>query len=161
MSRPSFRANSLVARSMRVSRPTGILSAAIAGGVSVNAAAAVQLIGMPQAALLFVLSFVSVAVGTWAISRDVCMRSAHAISNLRSIGAPKSAILSALLVPVLAYGASSAIVGGLAGGLAGEMAATGGYQAAAIVVYGALMAAIAAMASGVGVLAGVKRSWPS
>lgn len=161
ISRPSTRGSTLVARGLRISSPTKVLAAALAGAVSVNASLAMQFGGTDVLAALVALFFASVAAGAWAISRDICSRSAQAISNLRSIGATRASILSAVLLSVLLYATLAAALGAVAGTAAGDSVLGAGVSLTHALSYAALLAAAAASASGAGAYAGVKGAWHS
>lgn len=161
MSRPSTRGSSLVARGLGISSPTRVLAAALVGTVSVNASLAMQFGGTQTLVALSALFFASVATGAWAISRDVCSKSAQAISNLRSIGATRPFILSAVLVSILSYATLAAACGAFAGAVAGESVLGAGIALERAMVYAALLAAVSAAASGAGAYAGVRGAWRS
>ena len=148
----------LLARSLNVSRSTHLVVASLAAAVAANAAAAIQLIGpFGQAALLAVI-FVTVALGTSAISSDIYARSSQTIHNLRSIGASSRSLSGAVFFSLIGYGvAGSAVGAGVGAALGIALGGQGGALSALLAVLGVILASSAAAAAGV--YAGGRRTW--
>jgi len=156
----SLQEGQLLARSLNVSRSTHVLVATVSAAVAANAAAAMQLTGFYGQTALLVIIFVTVALGTSAISSDIYSRSSQTISNLRSIGASGSSLSRAVFFSVIGYGiAGSAIGAGVGGALGLTLGGQVGAVSFALAVLGVIFASSAAAA--MGVYAGGRRSWHS
>jgi len=148
----------LLARSLNVSKSTHLVVATLAAAVAANAAAAIQLIGLFGQISLLALIFVTLALGTSAISTDIYTRSGQTIANLRSIGASRRSLSSAVFFSVIGYGiAGSALGAGLGAALGVAMGGQGGAVTVVVAVLGVILASSAAAAAGV--YAGVRRTW--
>ena len=110
-----------VARALRITGPTRGLAVALPAAVSLNGAIAAQAVGLLGQAMVLAVIFASVAVCFAAISADVLSRSAKAVSDLRSIGASRGSISSALFGSMLTYGAAGAAAGSLVGTIVGSV----------------------------------------
>ena len=151
----------MVARSLHISRSTHLVVASVAGGIAINAALAMQFLGLAGQAALLAVVFGSLAAGAWAISMDVYSRSGQVVSNLRSIGASRNSVSSAVVLSTLGYGAGGAAFGAMAGAALG--AALGGAGALGGVFFVQLAAVIFAACAGLsaGVFFGARASWRS
>lgn len=154
-------ATQMVARSLRISAATHLLVASVSAGIAVNAAVAMQFLNLGGEAVLLAVVFVTVAAAASTVSLDVFSRSSQVVSNLRSIGANRNSVSSAVVLSLVGYGAAGAAIGTMTGGLLG--AALGGEgtvgEALLIQMVGVVLTACAAMA--VGVFYGARRSWSS
>ena len=158
--RVSLQEGQLLARSLKVSRSTHLVIATVAAAVAANAAAAMQLTNLVGQATLLVLIFITLAVGTSAISSDIFERSAQAISNLRSIGASSGSLSKAVFVSVIAYGIGGSILGaGIGAALGLSIGGQGGAVSIAFAFPGVILASSAAAA--IGAYAGGRRTWRS
>ena len=154
----SLQEGQLLVRSLNVSKSTHLLVASLAIAVSANAAAAIQLIGLMGQIALLVVIFVTVAVGTSAISSDIFARSSQTITNLRSIGASRSSISNAVFFSVIGYGVAGSALGGVAGAALGmALGGQGGALSVLFAVLGVILASSAAAAAGV--YAGGRGTW--
>ena len=148
----------MLARSLKVSKSTHLVVATVAAAVAANAAAAIQLIGLGGQIALLLLIFVTLALGTSAISSDIYARSSQTISNLRSIGASSRSLSSAVFFSVIGYGvAGSALGAGVGAALGVALGGQGGAVTILVAVLGVILASSAAAAAGV--YAGVRRTW--
>jgi hypothetical protein len=111
----SARTTDLVAKSLGISRSTRTVVMAVAAAVALNAAVAIQFLSFLGQAALLVIIFVSVGLGSSAISADVYSRSGQTVSNLRSIGAKSGSLSAALATATLGYGAGGSAVGAFLG----------------------------------------------
>ena len=156
----SLQEGQLLARSLKVSRSTHLVVASVAAAVAANAAAAIQMTGPFGQAVLLALIFVTLAAGTSAISSDIYARSSQTIANLRSLGASRRSLSSAVFFSVISYGvAGSALGAGLGAALGYGLGGQGGAISAVVAVVGVVLASSAAAAAGVYV--GGRRSWSS
>ena len=150
----------LLARSLKVSKSTHLVVATLAVAVAANAAAAIQLIGLVGQIALLSLIFVTLALGTSAISSDIYARSSQTIANLRSIGASSRSLSSAVFFSVIGYGVAGSTVGaGVGAALGMALGGQGGAAAVLVTVLGVILASSAAAVAGV--YAGVRRTWRS
>ena len=94
-------ATQMVARSLRISRPTHVLMTSLSAGVAVNAAVAMRFLGVGGQLVLLAVVFATLAVGASAVSTDVYSRSGGALSNLPSMGAPCKGGSSAVVLSLL------------------------------------------------------------
>ena len=126
-----------------------------------NAAIAMQFLGMWGQLVLLTIVFVSLAAGASALSVDVYSRSSQVVSNLRSIGASRTSVSSALAVSMLGSGAGGAAIGGVAGVLLGAALAGAGMVGGTLLVQ--LVAVVFAASAGiaVGTFSGGRASWRS
>jgi len=156
----SLQEGQLLARSLKVSKSTHLVVATLAAAVAANAAAAIQLIGLAGQIALLSLIFVTLALGTSAISSDIYARSSQTIANLRSIGASSRSLSSAVFFSVIGYGAAGSALGaGVGAALGIALGGQGGAVTVLIAVLGVILASSAAAAAGV--YAGVRRTWRS
>ena len=156
----SLQEGQLLARSLNVTKSTRQVIATVAAAVAANAAAAIQLTGLIGQISLLVLIFVTLSAGTSAISSDIYARSGQTIANLRSIGASRRSLSSAVFFSVIGYGvAGSALGAGIGAALGIAMGGQGGAVTIMVTVLGVILASSAAAAAGV--YAGVRRTWRS
>jgi len=154
----SLQEGQLLSRSLNVSRSTHLVVASLAAAISANAAAAIQLIGLTGQIALLVVIFVTIAAGTSAISSDIFARSSQTISNLRSIGASRGSLSSAVFFSVIGYGvAGSALGAGVGAALGVALGGQGGAFSILFAVFGVILASSAAAAAGV--YAGGRGTW--
>jgi len=156
----SLQEGQLLARSLNVSKSTHLVVASLAAAVAANATAAIQLTGlMGEIALLFVI-FVTLAVGTSAISTDIFARSGQTIANLRSIGASSRSLSNAVFFSVIGYGVGGSALGaGIGAALGLVLGGQGGALSAVLAVLCVILASSAAAVAGV--YAGGRRTWSS
>ena len=151
-------ASQVVARSLKISNATHLMVGSVAAGVAVNAAVAMRFLGTTGQLALLAVVFVSLAVGASAVAADVYSRSSQVLSNLRSIGATRTAVSAAVVFAVIGYGAGGAVLGGVLGMGLGSALGPGGLGGSAVVQ---LVAVILAACGGisVGMFAGARRAW--
>jgi hypothetical protein len=119
-----------------------------------------QFTGLTGQLAMMALIFVSLAVGTSAISSDIWSRSSQVVSNLRSIGASGRSISNAIFFSVIGYGvAGSAFGGGIGAALGVFLGGRGGPLSILIAVLAVVLASSAAAAAGV--YAGGRGTWRS
>ncbi len=155
----SIRSGQVIARSLKITRATSTLVAAVTAAVALNAMVAMQFIGSAGQIALLALVFISLAIGSLAVSVDVYSRSSQAVANLRSIGASKGSISSALAVAVVGYGAVGAVLGAAVGGVTGL--ALGGGWGVSLLAESVGVIAVASGATAIGFYVGARRAWPS
>ncbi|MDG7010874.1 MAG: hypothetical protein JRN57_02015 [Nitrososphaerota archaeon] len=149
-----------VARSLRISGSTHVMAAAISAAVSLNGTIALQTLGVLGQAAVVAVVFLSVAACTAAISVDILGRSTKAVSDLRSIGASRWSISSALFGSMLVYGAAGSFLGGVVGATAGSALFGGALGAQTLAeVLAVLAASVGAVAAGA--YAGGRITWRS
>src|SRR5579863_1136194 len=150
----------VVARSLKITRATHVLVAALMAAVCTNVMVAMQFVGLGGQAALVVLIFATVALATSAVSADLFSRSGQAVANLRSIGASMRSLSTAVLTAVLVWGVIGASVGtGL--GLAMGLLLGGTSAGSSIFLDGGVVICASAAAIAAGVYAGAKMSWHS
>jgi uncharacterized integral membrane protein len=148
----------MLARSLKVSRSTHLVVATVAGAVAANAAVAMQFTGPAAQIAMLALIFISLAVGTSAISSDIYSRSSQVVSNLRSIGASNRSLSNAVFFSVFWYGvAGSALGAGIGAALGLSLGGQGGAFSVFIAVPEVVLASSAAAAAGV--YAGGRGTW--
>ena len=153
-------ATQMVARSLKVSPATHMVVASVSAGVAVNAAVAMQFLGLEGQVVLLAVVFVSLAAGSSAVAADIFSRSSQVVSTLRSIGASRSSVSSAVVYAMIGYGAGGAALGGVLGAALGSALGTGTMDLAATIELAAvILAACAGMSAGV--FAGARRVWRS
>lgn len=147
-----------VAKSLKITGSTRLLVAALAGAVSLNAAMAAQYPGLAGRAVAVAVVFVTLGLASTAVCADILKRSGQVVSNLRSIGASRGNILSAVAGSLLLYCALGSAIGAAAGAPVG--AALAGSAAGTLVSALEIVAASTA-AFGVGIFAGGRMTWRS
>lgn len=153
-------ATQMVVRSLGISTATHLVITATAAGIAVNAAVAMQFLSLAGQIVLLSIVFASLAAASSAISVDVYSRSSRVVANLRSIGASKNSVSSAVVVSMIGYGAGGAALGGVLGAALG--AALGGAN-----LGGAFLAQLvsvvtaACLGLSAGVFFGARTSWRS
>ena len=154
-------ATAMVVRSLNISRATHLVVASTAGGVAMNAGVALQFGGVGGQALLLAVVFATVALASSAVATDVYSRSGQVVSNLRSIGASRTSVSSAVALSMLGYGAGGSALGGALGTLLGASLAGAGLQGYALLVE--LVAVVFSACAGVaaGVYLGARKGWRS
>jgi len=156
----SLHEGALLARSLKVTRSTHLVIATATAGIAANAGMAFLFTGLAGQVGVLALIFVTLALGTSAISTDIYARSGQAISSLRSIGATSGSLSSAVFFSVIGYGVAGSALGGAVGaGLGLSLGAQGG--AASVLI--AIMAVVltSSVAAAAGVYAGGRRTWHS
>ena len=153
-------ATQMVARSLKISTATHLVVASVSAGVAVNAAIAMQFMGLGGQVVLLAVVFASLAAGSAAISLDVYSRSSQVVANLRSIGASRTSVSSAVVFSVLGYGAGGAALGGIIGDLLGTALGAGTLGGAFLVqLFVVIVTASAGMSTGVFI--GARSAWHS
>ncbi len=156
----SLHESQLLARSLKISRPMRLVVGTVAGAIAANAAAAMQLTSDTGEVAMIGLLFVSLALGTFAITSDIYSRSSQVVSNLRSLGANGRSISSAIFLAVIGYGAAGSALGAGVGTAVG--ASLGGQSSlvsSLVVVFAIVLTCSVAAATGVYV--GGRRDWPN
>ena len=150
----------LLARSLKVTRSTHLLVASVTAAVASSATLAMQFTGPLGEIAMSAVIFASLALGTWAISSEIFSRSSQTISNLRSIGATRRSLSSAVLMPVLVYGLAGSALGAVIG--VGLGLALGGFAGAIVLLLEVVAVILASsVASFVGVYVGGRAAWRS
>ena len=152
-------ATAMVAKSLKISGPTHLVVASVSAGVAVNAAVAMQFLGLGGQAAILAIAFLSLAAAASAVSMDVYSRSAQVVSNLRSIGASRNSVSSAVVLSLIVYGGGGAALGGIVGtGLGAALGGTGTFGGVLVVqLIAVVLAACGGMAGGV--FYGARASW--
>lgn len=154
----SVAATQIVARSLKISATTHLLVASIAAGVAANAAVALRFLGLGGQAVLLAVVFASLAAGSSAVAADVYSRSSQVMNSLKSIGATRSSLSSAVVFAVIGYGAGGATLGAVAGLGIGAGLGPGAPDGAALLeLVAVILAACAGMSAGV--FLGARRAW--
>ena len=157
----AIRPDRVVARSLRVTRTTFALVAAFTAFATTNAMITLQFLSVFGQETIFTLLFVSVAVATFAITTDIISRSSQVIANLRSLGAQKIGVASAVFFFLLIYGAAGTVLGaGLGATLGSAMSSTFGLSLATLTRAAAALG-VSTTATVLGVYAGVRVAWRS
>ena len=149
-----------VARSLRITGSTHALAAAFSAAIALNGMIAAAALGALGQAAVVAVVFASVAACSAAVSVDVLNRSAKAVADLRSIGASRGSISSALFGSMVAYGATGAALGGAAGAAIGGALLGGAFGAQAMLEVLAVVAA-SSCAVATGAYAGGRAAWRS
>lgn len=105
----------IVMKSLRVGKTTLALASFIPAVVAVNGVVLAQLLGAEGLAVGLGLVFVCAAVATFAMLLDILSRSAQNLSALRTAGARKASLVSAILIGILGFGVAGAVIGTFAG----------------------------------------------
>ena len=152
-------ATAMVARSLKISGPTHLVVASVSAGVAVNAALAMQFLGLGGDAAILVTAFLSLAAAAAAVSMDVYSRSAQVVSNLRSIGASRNSVSSAVVLSLIGYGGAGSVLGGVLGTALGASLEGAGAAGGTMVIQ--LVAVVLAACGGMsaGVFYGARASW--
>ena len=152
-------ATAMVARSLKISGPTHLVVASVSAGVAVDAALAMQFLGLGGDAAILVTAFLSLAAAAAAVSMDVYSRSAQVVSNLRSIGASRNSVSSAVVLSLIGYGGAGSVLGGVVGTALGASLEGAGAAGGTMVIQ--LVAVVLAACGGMsaGVFYGARASW--
>ena len=150
-----------VAKSLRITRSTYVLVAALTAGITANAMVAIQFQGLAGQATLFALAFVSVAVATCAVSADMFSRSRQVVDNLLSMGAKKGTLSRAVLATVFTYGTIGSLLGVLVGAGVGYALSNFTSAGVAILSEAVTFLIVSAGATTAGVYTGVGVAWRS
>ena len=152
-------ATAMVARSLKISGTTQWVVASVSAGIAVNAAIAMQFLGIGGQAAILAIAFLSLAAAASAVSMDVYSRSAQVVSNLRSIGASRDGVSTAVVLSLIGYGGGGAALGGVIGTALGT--ALGGAGTLGGVLFVQLVAVVLATCGGMaaGVFYGARASW--
>lgn len=156
-----FLGGGMVARSLKVTSSTHIVVTAVSAGVALNGMVAIQALGMTAQIVLIAVVFASLAAGSWAISMDVFTRSSQAVASLRSIGASRGTISTAVISSVLVYGAGGSALGAAIGAALGAALVNPGAALASVITE--VVAVVVASSAGIaaGVYAGGRAAWRS
>jgi len=156
----SFTTDGVIARSLKMTKATGVLVGALTAGVTVNVMVAMQFVGAFAQVLLVALVFAAVGFSSSAMASDVLSRSGQSVSSLRSMGATAGGLAMAMVGTVLAWGVLGAVLGtGVGSALGFAEGGTAGVFSSALDGAGVIAAAVAAVA--VGVYLGARSSWRS
>jgi hypothetical protein len=147
-----------VARSLRITGATNIMVGSLAAAVALNGMIGIEVLRIGGQAVLLAVIFASLVFASSAVCIDILGRSGQAMSNLRSIGATRSNVSSALLMSIIMYGGIGSVIGALAGAgvgpaLVGVSFGPGVFAEAAEVVVAS------AAALGAGVYLGGRYAW--
>lgn len=147
-----------VARSLRITGSTHAMVVAFSAAISLNGMVAAQATGLLGEAAALAVIFASVAACSAAVSIDVLNRSSKTVADLRSIGASRWSISSALFGSMFAFGAVGSALGGLAGGAIGSAIAGTGFGTSALMEAVAVVA-VSASAVAAGSYVGGRATW--
>lgn len=152
--------DSMVVRSLRISRPTFCMVAAFSAAVAANAMISLQVLGsFGQAA---VLGFISLFVGIVgaAMTIDILSRSSQGLATLRTLGAKRGAVAASMVASLVAFWAAGSVLGAALGvGLIAALIRSGPLVLSNALADTLLVLGTSAAAIGVGVYAGVRASW--
>lgn len=149
-----------VARSLKITGTTHAMFAAFSAGAALNGAVAALALGVAGDLVVVAAIFSTLALCSAAVSADVLNRSSKAVADLRSMGASRAAISTALFGAVVIYGAAGAAIGGLAGaGLGSVLLGSSIGTRTALVIIAVVGASTAAQAAGS--YAGGRSAWRS
>ena len=151
-------ATAMVAKSLKISGTTQMVVGSVSAVVAVNAAVSIQFLGLGGQAAILAIAFLSLAAAASAVSMDVYSRSAQVVSNLRSIGASRNGVSSAVVLSLIGYGGGGATLGGAVGTALGAMLAAGTPETAlGVQLVAVVLATCGGMAAGV--FYGARASW--
>ncbi len=152
--------DSMVARSLRISRPTFYMIAASSAAVAANATITLQVLS--SAGQAAVLGFTSLFVGIVgaAVAIDILSRSSQALVTLRTLGAKREAVAVSMVASLVVFGAAGSALGAALGvGLVAALIGSGPLILGGTLVNALFVLGLSAAAIGVGVYAGVRASW--
>jgi len=152
--------DSMVARSLRISRTTFYMVAAFSAAIAANATITLQVLSYyGQAAILgFTALFVGI-VGA-SVATDILSRSSQDIGTLRTYGASREAVAWSMATSLVIFGAAGSAVGATVGaGFATTLRNSGQFIFSGTLINAFLVLALSIVAIGVGVYAGVRASW--
>lgn len=153
---------SMVARSLRISRPTFYMVSAFSAAVAANATITLQ--ALSSAGQAAVLGFTSIFVGIVgaAVAIDILSRSGQALGTLRTYGAKREAVAISMVRTLATFGAAGSALGAALGvGLVLALRGSGSPILGGTLVNAFFVLGLSAAAIGVGVYAGVRASWHS
>jgi hypothetical protein len=157
----SMRSSQVIARSLKITRTTHSLVAAITAAVALNSMVAIQYLGLSGQAALLVVVFVSLGVGSLAVSTDIYSRSSQTLTNLRSIGATTGSISSALALAIVGYGIAGAVIGAGSGGALGFALGSSGAGSMSLLTDAIAVIAASSGAIAAGFYVGARATWSS
>lgn len=149
-----------VARSLRITGSTHLMAGAVSGAVALNGMAAAQELGASGQIAVLVVVFASLAACSAAMAVDVLKRSSKTVGDLRSIGASRWSISSALFGSLFLYGAIGSALGAVAGAGLGTLLSGAGFGLGTVAELFAMIVASAG-AFAAGSYAGGRATWPS
>ena len=151
-------ATAMVARSLKISGTTQMVMASMSAGIAANGAVAIQFLGIGGQAAILAMAFLSLAAAASAVSMDVYSRSEQVVSNLRSIGASRNSVSSAVVVSLIGYGGGGAVLGGAVGTAIGAGLSAGTVGGELILQ---LLAVVLATCGGMtaGIFYGARSAW--
>ena len=154
--------DSVVSRSLRITRPTFYMVAAFSAAVAANVTVTLQaLSSIDQAA---VLGFTSLFVGIVgaAVAIDILSRSSQALGTLRTYGAKREAVAVSMVASLVAFGAAGSTLGAVLGvGFVATLRESGPVILSSTIVNAFFVLVLSAAAISVGIYAGVRASWRS
>ncbi len=152
--------DSMVVRSLRISRPTFYMVAAFSAAVAANAMISLQVLSfVGQAAVLGFISLFAGIIGA-AVTIDILSRSSQGLATLRTLGAQRGAVAVSMVASLAAFGAAGSVLGAALGvGLVAALIRSGPLVLSGALVNALLVLGISAAAISVGVYAGVRASW--
>jgi predicted lysophospholipase L1 biosynthesis ABC-type transport system permease subunit len=154
------RPDSMVARSLRISRPTFYMVAAFSAAVAANVMIPLQVLSsVGQATVLgFTVLFVGI-VGA-AVAIDILSRSNQGLATLRTLGAKREAVAFSMVSSLVAFGAAGSALGAALGaGLVAALMRSGPLVLSYTLVNALIVLGLSAAAIGLGVYVGVRASW--
>jgi hypothetical protein len=147
----------LVMRSLRVRRTTLALVGCVPAVVAVNGVVLSQVLGIEGLAVGLGLVIACGLLTTFATLLDLLSRSGPSLAALRSVGARRASLATALLVGVLGFGVAGAVLGTAAG--AAISLGVGSAAGGSLLLDALLVIAASAGAVGMGAYAGVGAAW--
>jgi predicted lysophospholipase L1 biosynthesis ABC-type transport system permease subunit len=150
----------MVARSLRISRPTFYMVAAFSAAVAANAMITLQVLN--SAGQAAVLGFTSLFVGIVgaAVAVDILSRSSQGLATLRTLGAKRETVAVSMVASLVTFGAAGSALGAALGvGLVAALIRSGPSILSSTLVNALFVLGLSASAIGVGVYAGVRSSW--
>jgi hypothetical protein len=152
--------DSMVMRSLRISRPTFYMVAAFLAAVVANVTITLQ--GLSFVGQATVLGFTSLFVGVVgaAVATDILSRSNQGLATLRTLGARREAVAVSMVSSLVAFGAAGSALGAALGvGLAAVLIRSGPLILSSALVNALMVLGLSVAAIGVGVYVGVRASW--
>ena len=150
----------MIAKGLKISGSTHTLVASVSAIVALNAAVALQFIGLDAQAALLATVFASMAFCTAMVATDLFSRSGQAVSSLRSMGATTGSISSAVVLAMIGYGVAGAAIGAALGGALGAGLGAGP-GLLSLLIDSVAVIVISSFALIAGFYAGVRRAWRS
>lgn len=145
-------------KSLRVTKSTLTLVAFVPAVVAVNGMVLTQLLGPTGLTTGLGMVFACTAIAMFLIIADIMDRSTKAVSAMRSIGASRKTLASAILLGLLGFGVIGACLGsGLGAAIAGTIGRS--IPTANIVVSASLVMVVSVVGVASGAYFGLMLAW--